>query len=384
MHRAAFAAALAAVVALPAPAATAQRIEAGLPRAGAPSWRDSTDPARRRARHLRRQGLVILLDGVASDDNADVYFDRALIRFDRARQALTADPDLLYFTALALALWRRDSAGEEERRVDEAIAAFEELRRVDPDYHADRIAVELALLHARRSDHAAAAAEYRRALAAAMPSVAPLHYELTDRELALARLWEPVSISTVHLNLAESLMLLGDLEGSVAHYRHAVERAEDSVLTRVLALWGLAVALDRSDEHSDAIATARRAIQADPASLYMDDPTLGMDRTAHGPMAILHSRLVFFEPAYEVFAYDAIGREALARGTTDPQARDDQLRRAVIAWRAFLAGGGNAGRYAEHARRSLERLERELGGRAAPAPDPADHGASQQHRGSPR
>jgi tetratricopeptide (TPR) repeat protein len=284
--------------------------------------------------------------------------------------------------ALALASWQRQSGGIEERRVEEAIVAFEALRRLDPDYHPDRVAFHLAMLQTRAGHPRGAVIECRRALAAAIPPPARLPYDLTRRELSLARTFEPVPIATVHLNLAENLMLLGELSESLAHYRRALELGGSDLLTHLLALWGLALALDRSGEHREAIATARRAIEAAPPI----GGGLSLDPAAHGPMAILHRPDVFFEPAYEVSAYDAIGREALARMSSDPQTRDDQLRRAIVAWRSDLAGGGNAGRYAEHARRAIDRLEAEL---ATPrhrksAPPPAcrrgDPDASGIHR----
>src|SRR5262249_44124521 len=133
--------------------------------------------------------------------------------------------------------------------------------------------------------------------------------------------------------------------------------AGDSV-TRVLALWGLALALDRSGDHREAIASARLAIQGDPfAAPSPDDARFGIDREAHGPTALLHSRLVFFEPAYEIYGYDAIGWEALA-SEEGGASRDELLVRARRSWAAFLAGGGNAGIYGAHATAALARVSR--------------------------
>lgn len=350
-------------------AARAQEIADGMQRAGEPSWGDYLAPDRRTARQLRRDGLVKLLDARASRSDGlgpppEVLYEQALIRFERARRALPDDADLLYFTALALAGWHRAEGGHEERRTDEAIAAFEELRRVDPEYHADRVAFELALLRSRLGDHAGAIAEYRRAIDAAMLDPAPPPYAITDRERDLALLYRGVTLETVHLNLAENTMMVGDLESAIASYRMASELARDSPVTRVLALWGLALALDRSGDSREALRTARRAIQGDP--FPSDEPRLGIDHAAHGPMAILHSQLVFFEPAYEVHAYDGIGWEAMA-GAASGADREELLRRARLAWTAYLTGGGNAGQHGDHARRAAERIEREIApGREAP------------------
>ncbi|MDQ3034830.1 MAG: tetratricopeptide repeat protein, partial [Myxococcota bacterium] len=320
--------------------AGAQEIAGGMPRAGEPSWGDYVSPERRTARQLRRDGLVRLLDALGSTGQGlgpppEVLFEQALIRFERARRALPQDPDLLYFTALALGGWHRMVDGHVERRTDEAIAAYEELRRVDPDYHADRVAFELALLRSRRGEHTEAVAEYRRVIDAAMLDPAPPPYAITDRERQLARLYVAVSPATAHLNLAENTMMIGDLDSAIAAYRRAADLSSDDPVTRVLALWGLALALDRSGDTRDAMATARRAIQGDPYPV--DVPPLGIDHQAHGPMAILHGHGVFFEPAYELDAYDAIGWEAMASGLSGAD-REELLRRARLAWTAYLTG----------------------------------------------
>jgi tetratricopeptide (TPR) repeat protein len=363
----------------------AQSIEGGMPRAGEASWGDYLDDDdRRRARDLRRQGLVLLLQAIVTDPDPtgpapqplDVQLDRALLRFVRARRALPRDPDLLYFIARALAMWRREEGGREERRTEEAVAAYGELRSLDPDYHADHVAFELAILHSRSGDHGAAIAEYRRALEVATDDPSPLHYIPTAQERRLASLFQPISVATVHLNLAENTMLVGDLEAAVESYRRASALTADDPFGRALALWGLALALDRSGDHPGAIASAQRAIEGDPFPLDM--PALGVLHGPHGPMALLHSDLVFFEPGYEIHAYDAIGREAMARSATAGAARREQLESARDAWRRYLVDGGNAGIHAEHARRALARIEAELGG--APASPPPRRGEDASSR----
>ena len=344
----------------------AQELADGAQRAGEPSWGDYTSPERRRGRQLRRQGLLKLLDAQQSSPDSlgpppDVLFDQALVRFERALRDLPGDADLLYFRAVALAGWEREVDGREERRTEEAIQAFEELRRVAPEYHADRVAFELAILRSRAGDHRGAVDEYRRALAAATLRPVPPPHALLDRERMLASLFDPVSMATVHLNLAENLMLLGELDAAIASYRRAVERTREDPLGRVLALWGLALALDRGGDHAEAMVTARRAIQLDPFAVPQPalDARFGIDRAAHGPMAILHSRLVFFEPAYELHAYDAIGWEALAgsaeRERLGGASRQELLRRARLSWASYLTAGGNEAPHGEHARRAAPR-----------------------------
>jgi tetratricopeptide (TPR) repeat protein len=355
---------------LPGEALQAQEITGGMPRAGEPSWADYAAPERRVARQLRRDGLVRLLDAQRTEPDSigpppEVLFEQALVRFSRARRALAHDPDLLYFTALALAGWSRDVGGREERRTEEAIAAFEELRALDPDYHPDRVALELAALQYRRGELRAAATEYGRAIERTHLPPAPTPYLLTDRESELALLFTPVRLEVAHRDRAECLMLLGELGEAVQGYRRALELSRSGTLEHVLTLWGLALALDRSGDHREALATARRAIEGDPfARAQPGDHRLRLDRRAHGPMAILHSRrLVLFEPSYEVHAYDGLGWEALASLDEGRDPREDLLRRARLAWTSYLTGGGNASVHAEHASRAAARLDAELGAR---------------------
>lgn len=355
------------VVSSPARRTAAQVSEGGLPRAGESSWLDYAAPQRRIARQLVRDGLVWLLEALGPVNRAsatpETDFEHALLRFERARRSLPRDPDLLYFRAVALAEWSADidADGVEERRTDEAIEAYHDLRRVAPDYHADRVAFALGILHARRREHHRAIAEYERAIAGSLPHPVPLHYIVGDRELALVRLFEPIQPSSALLNLAEALMLLGDeasLARAIASYRRALALASDEPADRVLALWGLAIALDRAGDHREAITTAQRAIQGDPVP--DDNPSLGIDHRTHGPMAILHSILVFFEPAAEVHAYDALGWEALARRASGQEDRRELLERALRSWRQFLHDRGGASPYSQHAQQAIARLESEI------------------------
>jgi tetratricopeptide (TPR) repeat protein len=345
----------------------AQSIEGGAARAGDPSWGDYFEPRRRVARRILRQGLNHLLvarrgDGILGPSD-DVHLEQALSRFARAHTVLGNDPDLLFLRAMALSEWvvDRDGDGEEERRTEEAIAAFEELREAHPDHHAELVAWHLALLHARTAERDASIVEYRRAIAAWLPRVAPLHYIPTPAEDELELLYHPPGLGSLYLNLAEMRMLTGDLAGAVADYRRAHDISPDDPITSVLSLWGLAVALERSGEHREAIAAAQRAIAADPTAAI---PRIRFDHSLYGPMAILHSpRIAFFEPRHELHAYDAIGWEALARQATIPESRQDLLRRARQSWNLFLTDGGNAERFADHARRAAARLDAEIGSR---------------------
>lgn len=361
-------AAMALALAIAPPCASAQA-----PARGPSPWRDVFEPERRLGLMYRQEGLARLVQSFLPDrpDLGDtqpyLLVEQALIRFERARRHLPDDAELAYFTAVALSNYRRPAQdGGTEHRDEEAMDAWRRVRRLDPSLHAGRVAFELAALHMRRHEFAEARAEYEAALQHAVPGAVEVmdrFYLSTGAERQLAYLFTPIQPVSVHGNLAEAAMLVGDLDDALEHYRAALE-ASDRPDTRVLALWGLALASDRSGAHEDALRFAQRAIQEDPLAghpRYMD-----LSRR-HGPFAILHFDGVFFEPRCELHAYEALGHEALARA---PGAASDAeaLRRALVAWRLFLAEGGNASRFAASARRHVARLEAEVEPPAAEPP----------------
>ncbi len=341
-------------------------------RTGRGAWREIVDPERRLGVAYRQDGLLRLVRAITGEDaalgGADtwVLLDQALIRFDRARRRLPDDPELAFYTAYALGMYeRRMPDGSTDRRVDEAVDAWHRVREIDPAFFPDRVALELAQLHMRRGEFAVARAAIESALSTAVPATV----DLLDRffiaaafERALALMFGPVDSASVHGNLAEAAMLTGDLPAAVEHYRASAADAQGP-LTRVLAWWGLAVALERSGAHDDALRAASQAIREDPLSASPDHRDL-VD--AHGPLAVLHLPFVFFEPRWEIHAYEALGHEAMGRAESGAAHPEEELRRALVSWRLFLADGGVASRYAPIARRGIERLEAETSHVAPP------------------
>ncbi len=244
-------------------------------------WRAAKNPNERRAETLLRQGRsqlypalgLSMLAGPDATSLRRAAIENAITRFELARKLVPRDPEVLFLSAKALALWeRRSSGGRIEKRSREAIARFEELRSVDADYEAYQVAFELGILHTLQGDPARAVAEYQRALSLRIDEGSP---------------------STVLSNLAEVTMMSGDLEGAVELYERAV--AAGSGDERVLSRWGLAVALDRLGEHSEAYAQAQRAITDDQR-----------------PLGALRQSGVFFVPPYESYYYEGLGLFALA------------------------------------------------------------------------
>lgn len=324
-------------------------------------WGTYLHPERAQGERYKQQGLRRLviglgrLDAATGDAPRYVLLEQALIRFERARVTLGDDPELAYYIAVALTSWeRRGRSGGTEHRTDEAIAAWQHMREVAPDMLPSRVAAELAVLHMRRQEFDVARAEYERALEVAVPrtvGVMGRFYLPAESERVLSSLYGTNRLATLYANLAEVTMLAGDVSTAVRSYERALEHARDPV-ARTLALWGLALASDRSGDHEAGLRHAARALREDP--IPGDDPRFRRLYEAHGRFSVLHVEGVFFEPAYEIHAYEALGHEAAAADVEDG-AR--QRAAALRSWRLFLAEGGTGSRFAAIAREHVERLE---------------------------
>jgi tetratricopeptide (TPR) repeat protein len=130
----------------------------------------------------------------------------------------------------------------------------------------------------------------------------------------LRRATEELPRATPTLNLAETEMHLGNLKEAIEGYREALRIAGRMPTreTAPLAVWGLAVALDRSGDRVGAEREARFALQL--------EKSMGMRN-------LLRSTDVFFVPDYEVLWYEALGEGVRARDATTAT-------EAVRHWRA--------------------------------------------------
>jgi len=143
---------------------------------------------------------------------------------------------------------------------------------------------------------------------------------------------------TPTLNLAETEMHSGNLREAIEGYREAL-RIAGRVTSRELApfaVWGLAVALDRSGDRIGAEKEARRARELERS---MNVPNL-----LHDPDA------AFFTPAYEIHWYDGLGAAAAARQATKPA-------EIVRLWRSSEQSFGSYVRFAEIAKEKDRWLE---------------------------
>jgi tetratricopeptide (TPR) repeat protein len=202
-------------------------------------WRGIVEPERARAEQLVRRGRALLYPALGLDlllgtvvaSQRRIAMQNALVRFERAVQLAPTLPEARLFYAKALAFWeQRGDDDEPGARTGEAIQQLVALRALDPLYEAQEVAFQLGVLHTREGDFAAAVREYERSLA--------LNSDGEDNGTLLG-------------NLAEVTMLRGDVARALALYERAARESTDGA--RVLALWGVAVALDRLGERTLAL-----------------------------------------------------------------------------------------------------------------------------------
>lgn len=136
---------------------------------------------------------------------------------------------------------------------------------------------------------------------------------------------EEIARATPTLNLAETEMHLGNLREAVDGYREALRIAGrvPSHETAPLAVWGLAVALDRSGDRVSAEKEARFALE--------------LSRSMGG-RNLLRSAGVFFVPAHEVNWYEGLGAVAQARASTSPTEIVNLWRAAEQSFTAYVRG----------------------------------------------
>ncbi len=140
----------------------------------------------------------------------------------------------------------------------------------------------------------------------------------------LKRTVSPLSRTTAELNMAEADMRLGNLKEAIVGYREAFEHAAQysyaTAETATLAVWGLAVALDRYGDPTGAAKETERA--------------LGLDA---GMRLIGHGQNVFFVPSYERYWYLGLGSLTEARLAKKPAERAAAFARAEAIWKAYVA-----------------------------------------------
>ncbi|MDB4993078.1 MAG: hypothetical protein JWM74_510 [Myxococcaceae bacterium] len=264
------------------------------------SWDMAKDPAARD----RYQLHVLVRDLVSQDAHLQASRGFRLGTLDRAR-ALLEDSGAATSPDVRL----RFDLGEVYEALDRhdlAIAVLTSALKIAPTHPAAESAwVVLAYAYAKKD----------------MPKEERDAYE---KYLALTT--DDRSRSTAILNLAEADMRLGHIDEAVAGYRDAVQVAaalptgtSTAVETGKLAVWGLAVALDRQGDATGSAAQAKLAVQMDT-----------------GLVLISHGQNVFFVPPYERLWYIALGTTVEAKAATDPRKALGYWQQVEELWTSYV------------------------------------------------
>lgn len=162
---------------------------------------------------------------------------------------------------------------------------------------------------------------------------------------ALERESDQEQRARIYLNRGESSMAQGNLKRAQQDYRIALYETS-SAITRALANWGLAVALDRAHDFP---AAAHHAIAA-------SHPGFGPS----GNQVALDLPGVFFTPKYEIHYYRALAAQARADRTRDAIDRIAGLQTAKLLWLTYLGEAQPDGPWVPRVRQHLQWLDREL------------------------
>jgi tetratricopeptide (TPR) repeat protein len=290
-------------------------------------WDSAKDPlARERYKlHLDVQELLEIRALPEIGSLRNLTADRARVMLEAKDAAHSPDPRLRFDLAEVYELLER---------YDPVIGVLEGALAMAPDHPAaTRAWFELAGAYAHKDSPEASRKEissYREYLAR--------ETDEEDRAIAL-------------LNLAEAEMHLGEMERAISDYQESMRLAASSArvrgpATEILAVWGLAVAYDRSGDATGAAAQAKLATQMDPRDRLIGD-----------------KQYTFFVPEYERNWYLGLAAMARAREETDPRAILAHWIDAEQRWDSYLAGAerpSSGDRWTERARshRDLAKAQR--------------------------
>jgi len=290
---------------------------------------------------------------------SEVLWAQAAVRLELASARSPDDEDVRFLHAVAAT--RALPTGARLAELEAVIALLEAMRERAPSYAASHVAFELAILRTRAGDMAGAAAEYQRAsLLHGLPPTPPSH-TLAMWEVLLISWQTPMSPSSMFGNWAEVTMLAGDAARAVELFEAAMAAEPTASFSGALARWGLALARDRAGAHQAAVEMACAAIDVGlPHDVAMLERQRQLTRDRFGPFAALHDPDVFFEPHYEIRAYEGLGHECLAGRSSTPYGRRMQLLRAEHSWEAFAAEGGAESGWAQAAAAALSGVRAQL------------------------
>jgi tetratricopeptide (TPR) repeat protein len=148
----------------------------------------------------------------------------------------------------------------------------------------------------------------------------------------IPKLVDPRTRTVALMNMGEAEMRLGKVDDALATFNEVLRACGElpnTSSTYVLALWDLAVALDRSGDARGALDAATRATQQ-TAIDSTGTPRRGRDLLTDDPS-------VFFVPDWEKNWYLALGDEAMARQDTDLRDSAAHYARAEAEWSQYVA-----------------------------------------------
>ncbi|MEO6574133.1 MAG: tetratricopeptide repeat protein [Polyangiaceae bacterium] len=265
-------------------------------------WDSAKDPlARDRYRlHLEVQELLEIRALPEIGSLRNLTADRARVMLEAKDAAHSPDPRLRFDLAEVYELLER---------YDAVIGVLEGALAMAPDHPAaTRAWFQLAGAYAHKDS-----AESSRKEISAYREFLARETDDEDRAIAL-------------LNLAEAEMHLGEMERSITDYQESLHLAASSPRlrgpeTEILAVWGLAVAYDRSGDATGAAAQSKLATQMDARDIRISD-----------------KRYTFFVPEYERNWYLGLAAMAHARDATDPRVILAHWVDAEQRWESYLAG----------------------------------------------
>jgi tetratricopeptide (TPR) repeat protein len=162
---------------------------------------------------------------------------------------------------------------------------------------------------------------------------------------ALEREWDREGRARIFLNRGESNMSLGDLAAAQRDYGAATHDALSPV-TRALAQWGLAVALDRSNDFPGAQINVRAAS--------------GAHFGPSGQHVVLDLEGVFFTPDYEEHYYRALALLVEALDARETKRYVSALQASELYWQMYLQAAPADGAWAQRPRQHLEFIRKEI------------------------
>ncbi len=282
---------------------------------------------------------------VARDPRA-ARAEELLERADRAR--IPADPG---FEAVELqrklnersALMIQLAGGEELGSTRLLYLLGDCLVHASGDHNEEGRAILLRALAEAPHSPSAAGAWFAVAIASSLMGDHETEYRAYGKALEIE--WDQDSRARIYLNRGESSMAQLLLPQAIADYRAALNET-NSAVTRALANWGLAVALDRSMDFPAAVSYAVAASQA----------RFG----PNGRQMALDLSEVFFTPRYEVHYYRALALQALTRQLSGTAEYQTALENTKLLWLAYISAAPEDGPWVPRAKQHLRWINREL------------------------